>query len=280
MNATAAEAAVAPSAARQTAGSPSARMVEYLEEVDAWRPEPRGADQLAVWRDHLDSLVALQAACPDALLDDYREGFADLGFSRDSIPSLDDLNRFLARYGWRAAHVIGMVPDDLYQEMLAARIFPVARHFRSRNSLDHVPVPDFLHDVFGHIPLLACPAYRALIAEWAEAAVDHHGRPESRAAPGALSPQARFGRFYTWAIEFGILTGEGPECRILGAAILSSPGEWAHYASGSPALRPFGDGAMATAIDYEILQPTLFTVRDIADYLVELDKLRMQVREG
>ncbi|HEX6376082.1 MAG TPA: hypothetical protein VFZ91_10220 [Allosphingosinicella sp.] len=275
MNATAVEAVAAPAAVRPSQG----RMAAYLEEVDAWRPEPRNVDDLAVWQDHLDSLIALQSAHPDALLDDFREGFADLRFARDTIPSLDDLNLFLAPYGWRAAHVIGMVPDDLYQEMLAARIFPVARHFRSRNTLDHVPVPDFLHDVFGHIPLLACPDYRALIAEWAEAAVDHHDGPSRAGPPGGLSPQALFGRFYTWAIEFGILAGNGSGCRILGAAILSSPGEWSHYASGAPALRSFDDGAMASGIDYEILQPTLFTVRDIGDYRVELDKLRTQLRK-
>jgi len=116
--------------------------------------------------------------------------------------------------GWRVVPVIELVPDDIFFDHLANRRFPAGAFIRSETEMDYLQEPDVFHDIFGHVPLLANPAY----ADFMQA----YGQGGNRAL--ALGRLANLARLYWYTIEFGLIrTAAG--LRIFGAGIMSSVGE-------------------------------------------------------
>ena len=97
---------------------------------------------------------------------------------------------------------------------LANRRFPAGNFIRKPNQLDYLQEPDVFHDVFGHVPLLAHPAF----ADYMQA----YGRGGLRALEyNAIN---RLSRLYWYTVEFGLIrSDEG--LAIYGAGIVSSHGE-------------------------------------------------------
>jgi phenylalanine-4-hydroxylase len=80
--------------------------------------------------------------------------------------------------------------------------------------MEYLEEPDIFHDVFGHVPLLADPAY----ARFMEA----YGKGGQRALQ--LGQLDNLARLYWYTIEFGLMrTAAG--LRIFGAGIMSSTAE-------------------------------------------------------
>ncbi|MBA3677092.1 MAG: phenylalanine 4-monooxygenase [Sphingosinicella sp.] len=145
----------------------------------------------------------------------FAEGLDLLRLSRPGIPELNELNeRLLARTGWTVVSVPGLVPDEIFFRHLSERRFPAGNFIRSAAQLDYLEEPDVFHDVFGHVPLLAQPAF----ADFMQAL----GREGLRALE--LGQMHRLARLYWYSVEFGLALEEG-ELKIFGAGILSSFGE-------------------------------------------------------
>ena len=166
--------------------------------------------------DRWNRLFARQAKLlPGRACDAYQEAKSKLELSRSGIPDFADLSeRLSAMTGWRVVPVAGLIPDDAFFDHLANRRFPAGAFIRPEEELDYLEEPDVFHDVFGHVPLLANPAY----AKFLEA----YGKGGRRALErGRLHNLARL---YWYTVEFGLLnTPDG--LRIFGAGILSSPAE-------------------------------------------------------
>jgi phenylalanine-4-hydroxylase len=80
--------------------------------------------------------------------------------------------------------------------------------------MDYLEEPDIFHDIFGHVPLLADPAYAAFM--------EAYGKGGQRAlARGQL---ANLARLYWYTIEFGLIRAPAG-LRIFGAGIMSSTAE-------------------------------------------------------
>jgi phenylalanine-4-hydroxylase len=261
-----------------------------------------------VWSQLLKILRDLQGSHQSSLHGDYISGLEHLNFSIFQIPSLSNLNEMLSEVGWTTAYVNGMVDDRLYQEMLAARVFPVARHIRRKSSLLHSAAPDFVHDVIGHLPMLFSAQYRSLLNDWARRALETRSEPcdaEVSSALAALiderekdrpnpvevtrktkilkdlhllqnaspSRAARFSRFYTWAIEFGVISDSSDSIRIIGSAALSSPAEFNRVVTRETRLLSFIDHAISTPVDYSVVQDTLFVARGFSEYQRVLESI-------
>jgi phenylalanine-4-hydroxylase len=152
---------------------------------------------------------------PTRACDAFLEAQARLELSRSGIPDFVDLSRRLsALTGWNVVAVAGLIPDDAFFEHLANRRFPAAAFIRPEAELDYLEEPDVFHDVFGHVPLLADPAYARFLEAYGSG-----GRRALRR--GQLHNLARL---YWYTVEFGLMRIK-KGLRIFGAGIMSSPAE-------------------------------------------------------
>lgn len=149
-------------------------------------------------------------AC-DAALD----AMHTLKLSEGGIPDMERLSdRLEPLTGWRVVPVTDLVPDDVFFNHLANRRFPAGAFIRPEEEFDYLEEPDVFHDVFGHVPLLADPAF----ADFMQA----YGKGGQRAM--GLGQLHNLARLYWYTVEFGLIrSAEG--LRIFGAGILSSPKE-------------------------------------------------------
>ena len=157
----------------------------------------------------------------------FLEGIPQLGLDSPGIPELGKLNAKLTLLsGWELVSVAGIVPDAAFFAMLAERKFPIGNFIRPADSLDYLEEPDCFHDIFGHVPMLACPAVGRLMEALGKLGVDAIAAGEGDA----------IARLYWHSVEFG-LAREGGEIKILGAGLASSFGE-AHVALEADVPRP------------------------------------------
>jgi phenylalanine-4-hydroxylase len=147
--------------------------------------------------------------------EEYLAASAALKLSESGIPNLEKLSERLERItGWRVVPVADLVPDNIFFDHLANKRFPAGAFIRPEAQLDYLEEPDIFHDVFGHVPLLANPAYSDFMQAY--------GKGGERAI--RLGQLANLARLYWYTIEFGLIRGGGG-LRIFGAGIMSSTTE-------------------------------------------------------
>jgi phenylalanine-4-hydroxylase len=177
----------------------------------------------------------------------FLDGIDLLRLSHPGVPDLDELNAILEpRTGWQTVAVTGLVPDEIFFAMLAARVFPVGHFIRKREELDYLEEPDCFHDLFGHIPMLAHHDFAEM--------VEHVGRLGIAAI--AAGEGDRVARIYWHSVEFGLARERG-ELKIPGAGLASSFGE-AHFSLESDEVErlPFSvEKAVNTPYRNDVFQP-------------------------
>lgn len=145
----------------------------------------------------------------------FLRGLDVLKLSKPGIPDFEELSdRLMKATGWQVVAVPGLVPDDVFFDHLANRRFVAGNFIRRRDQLDYLQEPDVFHDVFGHVPMLADPAF----ADYMQA----YGVGGQRSLGyGALDKLARL---YWYTVEFGLVREEGG-IKLFGSGIVSSHGE-------------------------------------------------------
>ncbi len=134
------------------------------------------------------------------------------------IPRFDHLSEKLHRTtGWEVVAVPGLIPEEAFFALLAARRFPVTDWIRKPEEFDYVVEPDVFHDLFGHVPLLFDPVFADYMQAYGEG-----GLKASR-----LEACERLARLYWYTVEFGLIATPAG-LRAYGAGILSSAGELRH----------------------------------------------------
>jgi phenylalanine-4-hydroxylase len=166
--------------------------------------------------DRWGRLFARQAQLlPGRACAEFLEAKSRLRLGSGRIPDFECLSERLQDLtGWRVAPVCGLIPDDVFFEHLSNRRFPAGAFIRPEREFDYLEEPDIFHDIFGHAPLLANPAYACFLQAYGEAG----RRAQSR---GQLHNLARL---YWYTIEFGLIAAPAG-LRIFGAGLISSPGE-------------------------------------------------------
>jgi phenylalanine-4-hydroxylase len=136
----------------------------------------------------------------------------------ECIPHFDAVSERLVRAtGWQVVGVPGLIPEEAFFALLAARKFPVTDWIRQPEEFDYVVEPDVFHDLFGHVPLLFNPVF----ADYMQA----YGAGGLKAS--RLDACELLARLYWYTVEFGLIdTPAG--LRAYGAGILSSAGELRH----------------------------------------------------
>jgi phenylalanine-4-hydroxylase len=214
------------------------------------------AQDHATW----DTLFARQTAMlPGRASAAFLRGVDVLKLSKPGIPDFTELSeRLAAATGWRVAAVPGLIPDDVFFDCLADRIFVAGNFIRRPDQLDYLQEPDVFHDVFGHVPMLADPMFADYMVAY--------GKGGQRA--GSLGALKKLARLYWYTVEFGLVR-EGGALRIYGSGIVSSHGE-SIFALDDPSPNRIGfDLKRVMRTDYRIddYQQTYFVISSFEDLL-------------
>jgi phenylalanine-4-hydroxylase len=177
------------------------------------------------------------------------------------IPRFEDVSaRLLRATRWEIVAVPGLIPEDAFFRLLAARRFPVTVWLRKPEEFDYIVEPDLFHDLFGHVPLLFNPVF----ADYMQA----YGQGGLKALRhDALELLARL---YWYTVEFGLIaTPSG--LRVYGAGILSSPGELARALTDPKPLRIGFDLRRVLRTEYDIddFQKAYFVIDSFAQLFDE-----------
>jgi len=234
-------------------------------DTSAWiidqRWEHYTAADHAVWKTLFERQHAL---LPGRVCTQYESGMDALPIAPDRIPDFHELSQTLSqRTGWKVVAVAGLVPDEVFFELLASRRFPAGNFIRRADELDYLEEPDVFHDVFGHLPMLMDPVF----ADYMQA----YGEGGLRAQ--RLGKLVELARVYWYTVEFGLVQ-QKDGLRIYGSGIASSSAE-SHFAveDDSP-NRVWFDLERVMRTDYRIddFQETYFVIPDM-EALLQLSRI-------
>lgn len=208
----------------------------------------------ACWRAVLARLEPLHArhACREHL-----EGWRALALDRERAPELADLDAAIwsiARF--RLQPCAGLLDARAFFSALAERKMPCTQYLRHPSHPEYTPEPDMVHEVVGHLSVLADPRVADAVQRFGmvAASADAHHLEELE-------------RLFWFSFEYGLVE-EGGELRAFGAGLLSSIGELEHAFGKHVTIRPF-DAAIAAASVYDTmsLQPVVFAAGSVDDLL-------------
>jgi phenylalanine-4-hydroxylase len=214
------------------------------------------AAEHAMWNDLFERQANMLA---DRVVPQFMEGLKVLRMSRPGIPRFDELSEHLMKAtGWQVVAVPGLVPEEVFFDHLANRRFVAGRFIRAAEQRDYLQEPDIFHDVFGHVPLLANPAF----ADYMQA----YGKGGLRAC--GFGSLAFLARLYWYTVEFGLIR-HADGLRIYGAGIVSSYGE-SLFALDDPSPHRLGfdlQRVMRTPYRIDDYQQTYFVIDSFEDLL-------------
>jgi phenylalanine-4-hydroxylase len=190
----------------------------------------------------------------------YLDGAAALTLPAERVPQLREVDeRLHALTGFHVEPVPGLVPTRTFYGALARRTFLSTQYIRHHSVPLYTPEPDVVHEIIGHVNMLANP----VLADLYEAA--GHASVRASASDAEL---AFFSKVFWFTLEFGVLYEAG-ELKAYGAGLLSSYGEIEVFRDAE--IRRWDIDQMGT-LDYDIThyQPVLFAAASFDAMVTDL----------
>ena len=181
---------------------------------------------------------------------------SQIGYSANAIPQLKDINEFLSsRSGFKIRPVAGLLSSRDFLNGLAHRVFFSTPYIRHQSKPLYTPEPDIIHEIIGHVPLLA----DGLFADFSQ----QLGLSSLGASDEEIKKLASC---YWYSVEFGLVQ-ENNGLKAYGAGLLSSIGELAYATEGKTASYIPFDPNVAAVTDFPITdyQHTYFVAKDFQD---------------
>lgn len=222
-------------------------------------------EEHASWRGITERLFGLHQSLAASAYLGCRQG---LPIAAHGIPQLRALSEALERrQGFRIAAIPGLIDAGVFLSRMGERVLCCTQYIRHASRPEYTPEPDVVHEVVGHVPLLADSEFATLSVAL------------GRAAGAANAAQLRLlDRLYWFTLEFGLIE-ERSGLRAYGAGLLSSFGELPHAFSAEVARRPFVmDEVLETTYDFSRMQDTLFVVPSFAFLRHEVEALLLSPR--
>lgn len=161
---------------------------------------------------------------------EFLEGMPRLGLDFTRLPDRDQMSQRLQRMvGWTLADAQNeyLGPTEWFEHLAACR-FPVTDYIRRPHELDFTPLPDLFHEYFGHLAFFTDQKFADIARRYGE--VYLKARSEEQ--------QLAIARLWWYTVEFGFVRENG-ELKIIGAGLLSSPGELQHALKPELPKHPF-----------------------------------------
>ena len=183
---------------------------------------------------------------------EFLDGADNLDLPDNHVPQLADVCRRLDNLsGFRVRPVPGLVPMRTFYGSLADLTFMSTQYVRHPVAPTYTPEPDVIHELVGHINLIANPIFAEL----------HYlaGRASRRCTTDASLEF--FSRVFWFTLEFGVVVEDG-DLKAYGAGLASSIGELDQFRTAE--IRPFDIAEMGTlGYDIDHYQSVLFSVPSI-----------------
>jgi len=182
----------------------------------------------------------------------FLKGADIINLNRKQVPDLREVNaNLLPNTGWSSHGVPGYLPAKSFFAFLAQRQFPTTITVRPRTSMDYLPEPDIIHDVFGHVPLHADPVFADFLQTYGKAALYTNNEDHT----------TRLARLFWFTVEFGLIH-EDNRTKLYGSGLISSDGEGHHALESDKVDRRKFDLKTVCETDFEIdhYQPILYVL--------------------